>query len=146
MPPSAGDVAYYEGNIVEFTVATGQTIAKGDIVAITGDWEISQAGGVDKGEEHKAVGVALNGGGEGTKVEVLTMAPIVYVTNDGGVSAGDFLTPSGIGGTAGRVATLNVPQDLVKVVVGLAIEGAGDGEEGAMMLMHAIASGGVTIF
>lgn len=132
----AGDLLLYEGNIVDFTVATGQTIVKGDLVDITGDWEISKANAVSD----KGIGVALNGGGEGEKVEVLTMAPIVYVVAEGAVVAGNFLTPST---TAGAVQAFDETATgagltVIQVIVGIVIEGAGDGETFPMMLVHGI--------
>lgn len=134
--PSAGDVEFYQGNIVDFTVATGQTIVKGDCVDITGDWEVSKANAVSD----KGIGVALNGGTEGEKVEVLIMAPIVYVVAEGAVVAGNFLTPST---TAGAVQAFDetitgVGVVVIQVIVGLCIEGASDGETFAMMLLHGI--------
>ena len=138
MPPTKGDVAYYEGNIVEFTVASGQTIEKGDVVAITGDWEISLAVSTEY-YSGKAIGVALNAGTEGKKVEVLTMAPIVYVVNQGGVTAGDFVFPSIT--VAGAVSTINLGQSRDFVAIGIVIEGAGDGETFPMALIHAICRG-----
>jgi len=35
MSPKAGDVAYFEGNIVEFSVESGKTIEKGDVVYVS---------------------------------------------------------------------------------------------------------------
>lgn len=135
--PTKGDVEYYEGKIVEFTVAVDQTIEKGDIVAITGDWEVSRVNAVTD----KAIGVALNAGVSTAlvtqKIEVLTMAPIVYVVNTGGVSAGDFLTPS----TAGTVATFSDTLATPQVLVGMAMEDALTTELVAMMLMHGICTG-----
>ena len=131
--PTKGDVEYYEGNIVAFTVASGQTIEKGDIVAITGDWEISRANAVTD----KAIGEALNAGGEGEQVEVLTMGPILYAINTGGVGAGDFLTPS----TGGTVATFNPALTTAQVLIGMAMETKATAELVAYMLMHGICTG-----
>ena len=131
-----GELEFFRGEIVTFTVATGQTIVKGDIVDITGDWEISKANAVSD----KAIGVALSGGGEGEKVEVLTMAPIINVVASGAVVAGNFLTPST---TAGAVQAFvetitGAGVVVIQVIVGVAMEGASDTETFAMMLVHGI--------
>ena len=134
--PTKGDVEYYEGNIVEFTVATGQTIVKGDLVDITGDWEISRADAVSD----KGIAVALNGGGEGERVEVLLMAPIVYVVASGVVVAGNFLTPSTVAGAVQAFDETITGSGVVviQVIVGICVEGAGDGETFPMILIHGI--------
>lgn len=134
--PNAGDVEYYEGKIVDFTVAEGEAIKKGNLVAITGDWEISQA----LKEDMKAIGVALNDGDAGEKVEVLLMSPIIYMVAQGAVVAGEFLTASRT--VAGAVTKLATGRTVVwVVVVGLTIEGAGDGEVFPMMIFRGVFEG-----
>ena len=139
MSPKAGDFAiagHPPSWACDFTVATGETILKGDIVDITGDWEISKADAVSD----KGIGIALNDGGEGEKVEVSLFAPIVYVVAEGVVVAGNFLTPST---TAGAVQAFDETITgsgvvVIQVIVGITIAGAGDGETFPMMMIHGI--------
>ena len=88
MAASAGDILYYPGDIVEFEVATGETIVKGDPVYINDEDEITKA----VNDDVAPIGVAIGAGVEGTRVEVIIHAPVIYMTvGTGGVTAGSYV-------------------------------------------------------
>jgi len=129
--PKAGDVVYFPSNIVEFKA--GADISKGQMVRITGEWEVQATAS----DDHVAIGIALNDAKSGEKLEVLIMKPVVYVTYDGSITAGDELMPSGT--TAGRVTGARKQTTVgtyTEQVCGVAIEGGGAGDVRAMVMVH----------
>lgn len=136
MAKLAGELAYYKGDIVTFTVASGKTIKKGNVVSITGNWEISPSIITTPYSSNPTlIGVAMNDGSEGEKVEVLLNAPIVYVVACGDIVAGNALGPYNV---AGAVKAIGTEGEFYCYIIGYAIEGASDGETFAMMLIHAV--------
>jgi len=129
MSPRAGDVAYFPSNIVEFEA--GASITKGQLVRVTGEWQVQAT----TEDGHIAIGVALNDASSGEKVEVLIMKPIVYVTYNVTISAGDELMPSGVAGRVDRARAQTVTGTYREQVCGIAIEGGGAGDVRAIALV-----------
>ena len=135
--PNAGDVEAFRGDIVGFKVATGQSVTKGQLVYISGPWEITPCSQVD----HPFIGVTQNAGEEGEEVEVLMMCPIVYVVAGVAITAGQFLVSHT---TAGRVQPLKLDAEgagilYLAYVCGQAVEDqATIGEVVAMAMFHGV--------
>ena len=130
MSPSAGDVLYYEGNIVEFTA--GVDLTKGQVCDITGDWTISPTDDF----RDKAICVPLNNALSGEKVEALLLCTIVYLEIEAGkaVVAGDFVGPTITVGQEGKIVAIVVSDyttpatyaqwtEYLYPIVGVAVEG-----------------------
>jgi len=129
MSPKAGDVVYFPSRIVEFEA--GASITKGQLVRVTGEWEVQPTAG----DDHIAIGVALNDASSGEKVEVLVMKPIIYVTYNVSISAGDEVMPSGTAGRVDRARAQTVAGTYREQVCGIAIEGGGAGDVRAIALV-----------
>lgn len=136
-PKLAGEWAFFRGDLVDFKVATGQSVTKGQLVYISGPWEISPTSLVT----HQAIGVVERDGSEGEKVEVMIMTPIIYVVAGVAITAGQFLVAHT---TAGRVQPLKVTAEgasalYLAYVCGQAVEDQGTvGSVVAMALFHGV--------
>lgn len=118
-----------EGAFHTFKVASDQTIKIGQMVAITGDKEVSVA---EVGDN--AIGVVYSGtvgldginegykGANGDVVTVVVLKPLVYLEAGGDITAGSDLE-------VGAGGTVVVPaEDSTNPVVAQAVEGATEGE------------------
>lgn len=127
---------------VPFTVASGQSVTKGQVVVLNTNGTIQPSEGVSR----LAIGVALKNGNAGEAIPV-ALRGIVRVTAGGAISLGSFVT-SGAGGKVLAFADFDAPAtygeaamqaELNKIgaVIGVALDAASaDGDKIRIMLIR----------
>ncbi|MGG5739684.1 hypothetical protein [Bacillus cereus group sp. IBL03679] len=125
-----------EDGIFTFKVKAGQTVKVGELVEITGDFEVQRASADSK----KVFGVVYSGtvaidgvnvGYQGDKGDSVSIAfkGLLYVIAGGTIVAGDKVKAGANGAAVKQVATATYVADEEKQVVGTALTGATSGNK-----------------
>jgi Uncharacterized conserved protein (DUF2190) len=117
----------YPGDIQTFTVdsSASTSVVGGNLVAIVGDMEVSQAGDASEA----VAGVALHDAAAGAKLSVARVG-VYFLKADGAINAGDYVEAA----AAGAVSAHSSASTGYVKVVGFAYEDIANGQTGRVAL------------
>lgn len=130
-----GHVEYaFPGDVLTFTVAAGQSVSGGQLVALTANAMEVQHAGVDS---EKCVGVALHDAAAGEKVTVASSG-VYRLKANGAVGVGDYVDCAAVGDVKTMAASggsyVQTEANNFRQVIGLALEAISNGQRGRVML------------
>jgi predicted RecA/RadA family phage recombinase len=121
----AAIVEYHKpGDLITYTVETGQSVTGGQMVALTGDREVRPA----PADSLVSCGVALYDGAAGDKISVASEG-VYPLTASGAITQGQRVKT----GAAGVVVGIAADGD-PRLIVGYALEDIADGASGRVKL------------
>ena len=111
-----------DGALVSFD--SGGTINIGDVVVVSGAWQVSQSAGASKA----AIGVALSATTAANQKVLVATKGIVYVKAAGAINAGDIVSSAASGQVAAIADSATTPTgtdvDASRQVLGIALTAA----------------------